>query len=196
MHARIGSRAACLAVRDAVRSMDEQTTLVQLVERVTVAWRSRLLGHAPSDCAATCLFAMRNRAGRLWIGGIGDGLAAVVMGNGTGPLHVVPLRGGEFGETVALGDGRESLGWVVQEFDDHSASMRALLASDGIANDLAVDQIGSFTNWVVDSFGRLPSRRWREQIRRQLTAWPTLGSIDDRALAVLWPRLESRTCQI
>ncbi|MBX3368740.1 MAG: hypothetical protein KF912_15635, partial [Phycisphaeraceae bacterium] len=100
--------------------------------------------------------------------------------------RVIPLRGGEFGETVALGDGRESRGWVVEEFDDRAGQLRTLLASDGVSQDLSQDRLQAFHDWLIATFGKLSTRRWRASLRRQLQAWPTPGATDDRTLAVMW----------
>ena len=185
-YAEIGSRAACRAVRDAVQLMKPETSPTELTERITAAWNSRLERRNPTECASTCLFSVRTHGGRLLVGGLGDGLAVVTSSDGAAEPRVIPLRGGEFGETVALGDGRESRGWVVEEFDDRAGQLRTLLASDGVSQDLSQDRLQAFHDWLIATFGKLSTRRWRASLRRQLQAWPTPGATDDRTLAVMW----------
>ena len=184
--AEIGSRAACRAVRNAVQSMNPETPQEELTDRIAAAWRKRLDDRNPRDCAATCLFSVRMHCGRLLVGGLGDGLAVVTNSTGIAAPRVIPLRGGEFGETVALGDGHEHQGWVVEEFDDRAGQLRVLLASDGVSQDLSQDRLEAFLDWLVSNFGTLSARRWRSRLRHQLEAWPTPGASDDRTLAVMW----------
>jgi serine/threonine protein phosphatase PrpC len=185
-YAEIGSRAACRAVRDAVQSMRSGTPATELTERITAAWSLRLKWRNPTECAATCLFSVRTHDGRLIVGGLGDGLVVVTSADGATEPRVIPLRGGEFGETVALGDGRESRSWVVEEFDDRDGQLRTLLASDGVSQDLSQDRLQAFHDWLIATLGKLSTRRWRARLRRQLQAWPTPGATDDRTLAVMW----------
>jgi hypothetical protein len=185
-YAEFGSRAACYAVRDAVQSMKPETSPTELTDRITAAWSSRLEGRNPAECASTCLFSVRTHGGRLVVGGLGDGLAVVTSSDGAAAPRVIPLRGGEFGETVALGDGRESRGWVVEEFDDRAGQLRTLLASDGVSQDLSQDRLQAFHDWLIATLGNLSTRRWRASLRRQLQAWPNPGATDDRTLAVMW----------
>ena len=79
---------------------------------------------------------------------------------------------------------------MLHEFDDPKGLLRALLATDGVANDLDPARLREFTGWMIDTFGNLPARRWRQDLRRQLRNWPNPGANDDRTLALMWTTKE------
>jgi hypothetical protein len=61
----------------------------------------------------------------------------------------------------------------------------AVLATDGVADDLISEKLDAFCNWLVDDFLDLnPLKRWR-RLQTELRNWPTPGHIDDKTLAVL-----------
>jgi hypothetical protein len=188
--ARIGSRAACAAVGDAMRTMTQHTRVTELTARIATAWRRRLRGFDAAASAATCLFAIRLRCGRLLAGGIGDGLAAVAIRDHPDRLRVIPLQGGDFGETVALGDGLGSLGWVVEEFDDRDGSHRVLLASDGVSNHLHMDRIGHFIDRLVVEYRGDSPREAKMSLKHMLRAWSSPEATDDRTMVVMWRNAE------
>lgn len=167
-------------------TLTQQATASDLTSRIVRAWRQRLRGFEPEVSAATCLFGLRLRCGRLFAGGIGDGLAAVAVRHSDDQLQVISLEGGDFGATVALGDGLGSSGWVVKEFDDRDASHRLILASDGVSNDLRADRLGSLIHRLIVEFRGDSSRKANMGLRRMLQSWPTPGANDDRTLALMW----------
>lgn len=187
----VGSKAACDAVRVVMKSLEDDITGVEFGQQVAAMWLQRVGSGDPARYATTCLVSARLRSGRLLVGGIGDGLAAVVRAQGHDGYRVVTTNTSEFGETAALGDGREAAGWKLEEFDDSDGSHRVLLATDGVSNDLIDDRVPNLIAWLVDECGSRSRRGWRTRLRRMLTDWPTPGSTDDRTLAVMWTEAEA-----
>ena len=64
-----------------------------------------------------------------------------------------------------------------------------VLATDGVADDLAPERLDEFTDWLANDIGRLspPTARWR-RLCRELRAWPVPHHLDDKTVAVLVER--------
>lgn len=186
----IGAHAACRALRRAVRIWLEgappaespaATLLIRLVE---VLWRIELATCSPTECATTCLFALRACDGRLLLAGLGDGLAIVRDGRRNVETFGGRTPDGFGDETVALGTPhRIDDWWIVSK--PASGSRTVVLVTDGVADDLAADRLAAFTDWLVVDVGRLsPAVRWR-RLCRELRTWPVPRHTDDKTVAVL-----------
>ncbi len=81
-NARVGSRAACLAVKEAVLrwSKADGAPLAYLPHLIEVLWRLRVYPLDPSSAATTCLLALASETGAWVLGGVGDGLALARTG--------------------------------------------------------------------------------------------------------------------
>ena len=191
----VGARAACRALHRAVRLWPgcasrtdtlKPTLLIRLVE---ILWRFELASRLPAECASTCLFALREPDGHLLLAGLGDGLAIVRKANGD-----VATFGGrgedDFGdETLALGVPHRIADWWVA-MEPQGRDRTVVLTTDGVADDLASDQLRPFADWLADDVGRLlPAARWR-RLCRELRAWPVPRHLDDKTVAVLVERGE------
>ncbi len=104
-NARVGSQAACAAVKEAVShwSKADNAPVSYLSYLIEVLWRLRLYPMEPASAATTCLLALSTTRGSWIVGGVGDGLAFV---RSDGELQVViGDRGNDFAnETSGLGD--------------------------------------------------------------------------------------------
>lgn len=183
----VGSTAACHATREAVVrwSKIKGAPLPLLIRLIELYWRLRIHPHAPADAAATCLFALRQRCGRWIVGGIGDGLLAV----GTGEewkCYAGERSADDFSnETECLGATVFSKEWMVEELAPCSEPRFAVLATDGISDDLEAGKSEAFCRWFCQKFGPMePLSRWHG-MRRSLRDWPTPYHTDDKTIAVL-----------
>lgn len=186
-NARIGSRSACLAVKEAVQrwSKVEDAPLSYLPHLIEVLWRLRVHPLDPSTAATTCLLALASADGGAWIlGGVGDGLALARTGDEL--CTVVGSRGDGFSnETSGLGVSRGPRAWKLLELPPTEQDRIVVLATDGVSDDLVPEKLDGFCDWLVDSFkGLSPADRWRA-LGAELRAWPTPGHLDDKTLAVL-----------
>lgn len=185
-HARTGARAACAAVKEAVSrwSKADDAPLSYLSHLVEVLWRLRLHPTSPESAATTCLLALATVKGKYIVGGVGDGLAVVR----TGPALrvIVGDRGEDFAnETKALGGSTGPRVWQLAEFPPTDAERIAVLATDGVADDLLQERLTGFCDWLIDSFEHLAPRERHNRLTAELRAWPTPGHLDDKTLAVL-----------
>ena len=189
-----GARAACRALRRSARlwsrggasptSRVDPTHLVRLVE---ILWRLDLSPRGPAECASTCLFALREPGGHLLLAGLGDGLA-VLRKAGTGVATFGGRSPDAFGdETLALGTPHRMDDWWIAS-EPPGWGRTVVLATDGVADDIAPERLSAFTDWLADDIGLLaPAARWR-RLCRELRGWPVPSHLDDKTVAVLVER--------
>lgn len=185
-NARAGARAGCAAVKEAVSrwSKADDAPLSYLSHLVEVLWRLRLHPTPPDSAATTCLLALATINGKCIVGGVGDGLALVRTG---ADLRViVGDRGEDFAnETKGLGVSTGPRAWTLAEFPPTDAERVAVLATDGVADDLLPERLDGLCDWLIASFEPLPPRERHCRLAAELRAWPTPGHLDDKTLAVV-----------
>ena len=188
-----GARAACRTLRRAAHlwpggsSRADRPDPTHLVRLVEILWRLELARRTPAECASTCLFALREPDGRLLFAGLGDGLA--ILRKAVGGVTTFGGRDQDaFGdETLALGTPHRIDDWWLAT-EPPGRGRTVVLATDGVADDLAPERLDAFTDWLADDVGRLaPATRWR-RICRELRAWPVPRHLDDKTVAVLIER--------
>ena len=183
----LGAQMACAAVRRAVGlwpGIDSGADPLLLIRLVELLWRLSVSPRPLSECATTCMFALRENGGRFVLAGLGDGLAAMRT-EGTSVTTFGGRRDSDFtDETVALGVPHQLEDWWVAT--PAPASRNAVvLATDGVADDLHPPQIGGFVEWIVTEVGGLPSAARCRVLRRELTNWPVPHHTDDKTVAAL-----------
>jgi hypothetical protein len=190
---RLGAKAACHAVHEAaIRwAKVDGAPLSYLSKLVNINWALRIHPVKPSDAATTCLLALALANGDWVVGGIGDGLVLTMTGDKL--RRISGDKQASFGdETDCLGGTKRSDSWHLERLEPTSMSRMAILATDGIADDLHPDKLDGFCEWIVDEFlGLPPTRRWR-LLASELRAWPTPRHLDDKTLAVLFAGENSR----
>lgn len=184
--ARLGARAACAATREAVTrwaSVDSAPTsyLAHLIE---VLWRLRIHPCEPTDAATTCLLAFARSSGSWVVGGVGDGLALVRTGRDPAVFLVGDRREGFSNETTGLGVSAGPKAWRLQTFPATAQVRLAVLASDGVADDLRPERLDGFCDWLGGLEALAPAARWR-RLLAELQSWPTPKHVDDKTIAVL-----------
>ncbi len=99
---------------------------------------------------------------------------------------VVGSRGDGFSnETSGLGASRTPRAWKLEELPPTDQDRMAVLATDGVSDDLIPEKLDGLCDWLADSFQSLPpAARWRA-LAAELRAWPTPGHLDDKTLAVV-----------
>lgn len=185
-NARAGSRAACAAVKEAVSRWSKagSAPLSYLSHLVEVLWRLRLHPITPDSAATTVLLALATTEGKCIVGGVGDGIALVRTGSA---LRVfIGDRGEGFAnETKGLGASTGPRAWTLTELPPTDVERVAVLATDGVADDLLPERLDGFCDWLIASFGPLAPRQRRIRLAAELRDWPTPGHLDDKTLAVV-----------
>lgn len=187
-HADHGSRNACLAARDAVRYWSENplSPPERLAPLMQALWRTRIAPVHPEECATTCLFALRQQSGSWVIGGIGDGIAALRDGEGDMRYVIGAERTGFVNQTVGLGASRAASDWRFGVYPASRLPAVALLATDGVADDLIPEQSQSFAAWVAATLDGFPSRQRSNTVRVMLRRWPAANHSDDKSVGIIW----------
>ena len=187
-HSDHGSRNACLAVRDAVRhwSINPLSPPERLAPLIQALWRTRIAPFRPEECATTCVLALRQQTGQWVVGGIGDGMA--VLQNGDRDLNYVigGERSGFLNETVGLGVSTSAKDWRFVVYPEDTQMTVAMIATDGVSDDLMPERTESFTTWLVETLQALSPRRRVARVRGMLRKWPSSKHSDDKSLAVIW----------
>ena len=185
-NASVGSQAGCLAVKEAVLRWTrvEGAPLSLLPHLIEVLWRLRVHPLDPSTAATTCLLALARTTGPWVIGGVGDGLALAR----TGEVLRTVVGGRSHGfsnETSGLGVPGSRRAWRLEELAPTKLDRMAVLATDGVSDDLVPEKLTGFCDWLAESFLQLSrAERWRK-LAAELRAWPTPGHLDDKTLAVV-----------
>jgi serine/threonine protein phosphatase PrpC len=185
-NARTGSRAACAAVKEAVTrwSQSDGAPLSYLSHLVELLWRLRLHPTKPESAATTCLLALITPKGACIVGGVGDGLAMVRTGSDL--QVIIGGRGDGFSnETMGLGASTGPRAWTLAELPPTDAARIAVLATDGVADDLVAERLDGFCDWLIEAFDPLTPRERHSRLAAELRAWPTPGHLDDKSMAVL-----------
>lgn len=178
---RLGARTACRAVALGLRTwVDTDAPPDTLGPLIESAWTVLLGDTHPRSARTTCLFGAVLADGGILTGQLGDGLVTVVSDEGSSQGD--SDRVGFGNETHALGTGAE---WQIQRRPFSEASI-LLLATDGVADDLAPGAIPEFAQHLVQTYGPLPPRkRWR-RLATDLSNWPVPHHLDDKTVATLY----------
>ena len=182
-----GARAACQALRRAAglwpgtASSADPANLVRLLE---ILWRLELTPRAPAECASTCAFVLREPDGHLLLAGLGDGLAIIRSADGSTATFGRRDSDAFGNETLALGTPhRISDWWTATDPPNHGRMV--VLVTDGVADDLDIERLDAFMEWLSADIGRLaPAARWR-RLCRELRDWPVPRHVDDKTIVVL-----------
>jgi len=181
-----GSRLACKAAIAVFSQLRPCVDPKEIAHSISKEWSEMLRGEEPAEFATTLLLAFRFTTGRLLVGGVGDGLTTVCSPEFPDHCRVLVRPGGEFGETFSISSRTGTRNWRIEEFNDEACTHRALLATDGVSNDLLEPRIAAMTEWLRNRFEGSSSRTSRSGMRNLLVKWPTPGSIDDKSIAMMW----------
>jgi hypothetical protein len=162
----------------------EGAPLSYLAHLIEVLWCLRIHPCEPSEAATTCLLAFAHRSGTWVVGGVGDGLALVRTG--LDPSVVVRGDRGEgfSNDTSGLGVTTGRNAWRLTVFPATTQARLAVLATDGVADDLVLERLDGFCDWLGALESVAPTARWRRLVT-QLRTWPTPRHLDDKTIAVL-----------
>lgn len=185
-HSATGSRAACVAVADAVRHWAAQPNVPpeMLLRLVHALWNVRVHATGRDACATTCLFAVVTKDGRLLLAQLGDGLVMLKTSQGITTLEPPSDRFGN--TTTGLGIATDVREWRFHYEPLFTGAASIMLATDGVADDLLLEKRSEFMTFLINQYGGLPAQQRTRAIAKQLRAWPTPRHLDDKTVAVLW----------
>ena len=193
-YSQLGSAGVCRAVDQVVSNrlfhgspinLSDVESRTAFLNDVRDAWIDAIRPLSDSEATTTCLFALRDGTGMIWISSLGDGCAAAVMADGTVQLLQDDKEDGFSNMTQSLMASTEASDWKTVGIDEDECRA-VLLFTDGIADDLI--DIKGFVSGLVDSFCSLPAATAASEAMSMLLDWPTPKHSDDKTLACLFKR--------
>ncbi len=192
-HSDWGSAAACRAVEIAVSAFSQSTpddgsTQATLLTRIQEEWLKGIEPLRPRDCAATCVFAVADAAGRLHLGLLGDGAVIAVRSDGSVTALTDDKTGGFSNMTSALSPGVDIENWQTATLPA-AECVSVMLCTDGVSDD--IEDLGGFARGFIESVAGVARTAAARRVRDMLWAWPVPKHSDDKTLACLTREAEA-----
>lgn len=188
-YAHIGARRACQAIalttqiHCCAHLQSQQLQPELLLKQCYKQWRRLIIPYSVAECRTTCLLALLYKE-QLLLCQLGDGLLAV----DTTQDVLLPVGEEEkpFANiTAALGEHYKFADWRCALLPAKTVHA-VLLASDGIADDIAASSVSAFVHDLTYAHRSLSPQQSRYMLRRQLKTWPVQGHSDDKTLACMY----------
>lgn len=164
-------------------NLDDEDDKAAFLDEVRDAWLESIKPLSDIDASTTCLFALRDGLGKIWVAMLGDGCAAAVMRNGTVQLLQDNKEDGFSNMTQSLLACTKSSDWRIVGADEDDCKA-ILLFTDGIADDLV--DIEGFAGSLVDDYCSMPATTASSEVMSMLLDWPTPKHSDDKTLGCLF----------
>ena len=179
----IGSRLVCRAVVDCVRkSLESQFPLS--TKAIVQRWHFLVskTGMSPRDCMTTCSFVIVNQhSKKVTIGRIGDSAIYV-------EIDGVVMSGKEqkdfLNETEALGDGN-SIPFSTESWS-YCDSVRVLLATDGICDELDDSSISSLMEYLATRYNCVSLKSRNHKFSHEIRSAFGNKNYDDKSIVFAW----------
>ncbi len=183
--ANFGSKAACRAVKSAVRKQvvtNQTTAASELVANISRCWLEALGPIDPDEASATCLFAYSTTRDSVVAGALGDGCIAIV-GNGGSVRVISPDKtSGFLNSTRALSRTTDYRDWTTIEIPKREVKA-VIMFTDGIADDL--EDVTGFSREICSQSEEISDLVSSRHLRTMLSSWPVPKHTDDKTLACL-----------
>ena len=177
-HSHLGSRLACRAVHDAIRSADFLIDSQSLVESIYRRWLTLLDGLPQNDAVTTCLICWGNASGSIRYFQLGDGRIVA-------PVRLFEEGDSNFGnETTGLGVSANFSDWRTGEFELDRGQCIAIM-TDGISEDLELGCENDLLAALTRSLKGKSPRRGKKALTEELYEWPTPNHLDDKTISVV-----------
>lgn len=188
-HSDHGSRAACLAVFEAARSYQNNpdANIVDILRLIHAKWIVNIAPFSPSECSATCLFAIQIKE-HITLGRLGDGMIAAFGETEANHLILSEDKQDSFSNyTNSLQREFKPDQWETKMIE--SAGCNAVvLCTDGISDDLLPEKQMLFAKEFIVFYGSMTPYRRILGIRKMLNEWPVPGHSDDKTIACLFKK--------
>jgi serine/threonine protein phosphatase PrpC len=179
-----GSKAVCMAVVEAARifRFHPGGNFKHLPELIHALWLIKIGDTNPSDCAATCLFAVTAR-GKIILGRLGDGFIQFLGKNKS--FIMEDRKENDFSNitncmtnTFTAGD------WEIIEIPAENCDA-VVFCTDGVSNDIIEEKKADFAKDFYAEYKNMNAKKRSGEITKWLTKWPVPGHSDDKTLACL-----------
>jgi serine/threonine protein phosphatase PrpC len=185
-HSDHGSKAACLAVFEAAKVYQNspEANIVDILRLIHANWLVKIAPFSPSDCSATCLFAIQIE-GVITLGRLGDGMIAVYGESEKSSIILDDKKQDSFSNyTNSLQQEFKPDQWETATVV--SAECKAVvLCTDGISDDLLPEKQMIFAQELYFTYVDQGSKERKSDLKRWLNEWPVPGHSDDKTIACL-----------
>ena len=182
-----GSKAACLAVHEAAKSYqnNQQAKIADILRLIHANWLVKVAPFFPSDCSATCLFAIQIDE-VITLGRLGDGMIAVYGESEKDCFILSDDKMDSFSNyTYSLHHEFKPDLWETTTIEA-SRCKAVVLCTDGVSDDLLAETQMAFAQELYYSYRDLAPAERKKDLRRWLSNWPVLGHSDDKTIACLF----------
>ena len=181
----LGSQAACDA---ALKLLDQWHQLPELsvTERLTLFhqnWLDILAEQDITQCGCTILMVLRLESTLFWAQ-LGDGLSVLYRSDADQPECLTASSELFSNQTYALKANFSLKQWQTDSFDVQECR-GIFLCSDGIADDLKLEQQLAFFKQLYTQYRYLPELKIIVDMQRWLQHWPVPGHCDDKTLVAM-----------
>ena len=191
-HSDHGSRAACLAVFEAAKSYQNNTevNIVDILRLIHANWLVKIAPFSPSDCSATCLFAIQIE-GIITLGRLGDGMIAAFGAAEENHLILSDNKQDSFSNyTNSLQQEFKPYQWEIATIES-SKCKAVVLCTDGISDDLLPEKRMIFAQELYYSYADMEPEERKRDLKCWLNEWPVPGHSDDKTIACLFKKERS-----
>jgi serine/threonine protein phosphatase PrpC len=178
-HSDMGSRQACRAAFDVIKTVDFNIESKSLIKRIYQQWLDSLGNIKARDAVTTCLIAWVSDKGELRTFQLGDGLVL------TSKQTTEKLDTNDFGNvTTGLGKSKQFSDWQVTKQQLKVGDVIALM-TDGISEDINQGMELAFVNSIVESTDGKSIRKAKAWLKNEFRNWGTPNHTDDKTLALM-----------
>lgn len=151
--------------------------LNKLISLIIQNWESKF--NNPNEYATTCLFTVIYK-NKIYVGQIGDGILSYIIND---TVHILIKPNKEFANVTNSIANSLVNDWVVRSIDlNANDKIAILMATDGIADTLLTDKIGSFVNYMITNINK--DIEYRNNFLEKLASeWE---SIDDKTISLIY----------
>ena len=192
-HSDHGSKAACQAVLEAAKCFqnNQDANLVDILRLIHASWLVKVAPFSPSDCSATCLFAIQIK-GKITLGRLGDGMVAVHGESEKDCLILSDDKRDSFSNfTNSLHQDFKSGQWETYTIESRKCKA-IVLCTDGISDDLLPERELDFVKEFAYEYSNIHPLKRNYQLKNMLSNWPVPGHSDDKTIACLLKKEDSR----
>lgn len=188
-HSDHGSKAVCLAVCEAAKSYQNtpDANIVDILRLIHANWLVKIAPYSPTDCSATCLFAIQIE-GAITLGRLGDGMITALRKTDENHLILSDNKQGSFSNyTNSLQLEFMPDQWETATIESVTCNA-VVLCTDGISDDLIPEKQIVFAQELYSTYINLKSKERERDIKRWLNEWPVPGHSDDKTIACLFKK--------
>jgi len=179
----IGSKAACKSVIEAglLYRKHKECNYKVLSMLIHAFWILKLGILKPSECSATCLFAMQIK-NSIILGRLGDGMIIA-----SGKEKFIVMEDNEKEDflsnfTDCLGNSYSEEKWEVKMIPADKIDS-IILCTDGVSNGINSEKIHEFSQGIYECYKKMKNKKRLKEISKWLEEWPVS---DDKTLACLY----------